>query len=115
MNDDGLGMPMGKRLGPDDVPPVTIGDARFEVIHWGRERGLGQNGGYIAAYDVQSGGELWILKVYHIEYDEKMESDVQDVFIESMEEDAGSGNLNITDEGGKEYIVNIVKQTTTCL
>ena len=43
----------------------------------------------------------WILKVYHVEYDEKMESDVQDIFIESMEEDAGSGNLNITDEGGK--------------
>jgi hypothetical protein len=115
MDGEGLGMPMGKRLGPDDVPPVIIGDTRFEVVHWGRERGLEQNGGYIAAYDVQSGSELWMLKVYHVEYDEKMESDVQDVFIESMVEDAASGNLNIADERGKEYVVNIAKQTITCL
>ena len=49
MNDEGLGMPMGKRLGPDDVPSVITGDIRFDVVHWGRERGLEQNGGYIAA------------------------------------------------------------------
>ena len=59
MGDEGLGMPMGERLGPDDVSPVTMGDTGFEVIHWGRARGLDQNGGYLAAYDVSSGNELW--------------------------------------------------------
>lgn len=48
-------MEMAKRVGPPRVPPVVVGDLRFEVVHWGRERGLGQNGGYIAAHDRESG------------------------------------------------------------
>lgn len=111
MNDDGLGLPMGKRLGPDDVLPVTIGDIRFEVIHWGRERGLEQNGGYIAAYDVQSGSELWMLKVYHIEYDEKMESDVQDVFIESLSKGIEHGTINVIDENNRHFVVDLETRT----
>ncbi|WP_198939297.1 hypothetical protein [Motiliproteus sp. MSK22-1] len=95
-----------KRVAPPSVDPVTIKGVRFEVIHWGKERGFSQNGGYIAAIDPDSGQELWTLKVYDINYDTEMESDVQDVFIECMSKTFFSGKLKITDEKGRSYIVD---------
>jgi hypothetical protein len=100
------GMPAPKRLGPKEVPPVVLGNLRLEALHWGKERGLGQNGGYVAAYDVASGKELWILKVYDITYDAKMEEDVQDVFIESLTKSASGDLLGVRDERGRRYTVN---------
>lgn len=102
-----LGMPQGKRVGPPDVPPVTIGGVRYEAIHWGRERGLEQNGGYIAAIDTKSGKELWILKIYQIDYIPKLETDVQDIFIDSMKAGANGQSLEIVDEKGRRYTVNL--------
>jgi hypothetical protein len=101
----GLAAPSAKRVGPPVVPPVTIGKNRFKAIHWGKEKGFGQNGGYIAAYDLRTGKELWKLRVYDIVYDPKMESDVQDVFIEKMGRTA-KGLLEITDENGRQYRVD---------
>jgi len=104
-DDEEMEMPAGKRVGPEEVPPVTIAGTRYEVVHWGRERGLGQNGGYIAAVDAASGQELWTLKVYDVTYDPDMEEDVQDVFIESLAP-RGDDKLAIVDERGRKYIVD---------
>ena len=98
-------MPQPKRVAPPKVAPVTVDGLRIEAIHWGRSRGLGQNGGYIVAFDPKTGQELWTLKVYDIVYDPKMEEDVQDVFIEKMK--AGGGTLLITDEKGRRYRVDV--------
>ena len=106
MTEEGLGAPAGKRVGPPDVAPVTIGNLRFEAIHWGRERGFGQNGGYIAAHDAAGGAELWTLEVYHVDYDPDMEEDVQDIFIETMTKSASGDRLEITDERGRSYVVD---------
>jgi|WetSurSiteA1Bulk_404760.scaffolds.fasta_scaffold00029_4 hypothetical protein len=95
-----------KRIAPPTVDPVVIGKLRFEVIHWGKERGLDQNGGYIAAIDTDSGKELWVLKIYSIPYDKTLESDVQDVFIKSMSKAFFSDTLTITDEKDRYYKVN---------
>ena len=99
-----------KRAGPDDVPSVTIGSTRYSVIHWARDRGLPQNGGYIAAQDVASGKELWILKVYSVKYDLAKEMDVQDIFIERMTVDDSGGLLMIQDETGRIFTVNPVSR-----
>jgi len=104
-DDEEMEMPAAKRVGPEEVPPVTIGKTRYEVVHWGRDRGLGQNGGYIAAVDSESGRELWTLKVYDVTYDPEMEEDVQDVFIESLAR-RGEDKLAIVDERGRKYIVD---------
>ena len=100
------GGPEAKRLGPPEVAPVIIGKRRFEVMPWGKERGLGQNGGYIAAFDTVSGKELWVLKVYDTAYDPALEEDVQDVFIASMTKALLSDKLHITDEKGRKYTVD---------
>lgn len=95
-----------KRIAPPRIEPVVIGKLRLEVIHWGKERGLTQNGGYIAAYDIDSGKELWVLKIYDIPYDKALEGDVQDVFIKSMSKGFFSDTLNITDEKDRHYKVD---------
>jgi PQQ enzyme repeat len=97
---------LAKREGPQDVAPVIIGNTKFVTIHWGKSRGLGQNGGYIAALDATTGAELWILKIYEIKYDPKKEEDVQDVFIESMAKTASGDKLEIRDEEGRTYVVD---------
>ena len=104
-DDDGMGAPAAKRVGPPEVPPVVQGSTRFEVIHWGRDRGLGQNGGYIGAYDATSGKELWAVRVYEVTYDSELEEDVQDVFIEKMTAIRADA-LEIVDEKGRRYLVN---------
>jgi hypothetical protein len=98
--------PAGKRVGPPEVAPVTIDNVEFTAIPWGRERGLGQNGGYIAALDPANGKELWTLKVYDVFYDPKLEEDVQDVFITALRKSASGRELIVTDERGRRYIVD---------
>jgi hypothetical protein len=100
-------MPAPKRMGPPDVTPVIIGKIRFEAVHWGKDRGFGQNGGYIASFDAASNKELWTLKIYTVVYDLKMESDVQDVFIESMATNA-TGKLLVKDERGRSFLADPV-------
>jgi hypothetical protein len=85
---------------------VFVGGLRIEALPWGKARGLGQNGGYIAAYDAGDGRELWLLKVYDVRYDRDIEEDKQDVFIETMVLDA-AGKLYLTDERGRGYRVDI--------
>ncbi|MCK9608366.1 MAG: hypothetical protein M0R33_18125 [Methylomonas sp.] len=102
---------MAKRLGPKDVPAVTIKNLRFEAIHWGKDRGFAQNGGYIAAFDKTSGEELWTLKIYDIVYDPELESDVQDLFIKSMKKSWFGNVLKIIDERGRQYSVNTDDRT----
>ena len=94
-----------KRVGPRRVNSVIIGDVRYKAIHWGRERGFGQNGGYIAAVDVKTNKELWTLKVYDVDYEGGKEEDAQDVFIASMKAD--DGKLIIKDEDDRRYAVDV--------
>lgn len=103
----------GKRVPPPRVKSVIIGDTRYKAIHWGRERGFGQNGGYIAAVDPKSRKELWTLKVYDVAYDGKREEDAQDVFIASMKADGGK--LIVRDEDDRRYSVDVGSRNVTRL
>lgn len=98
-----------KRVGPPRVNSVIIGDVRYKAIHWGRERGFGQNGGYIAAVDVKTNKELWTLKVYNVDYEGGKEEDALDVFIASMKAD--DGKLIIRDEDDCRYSVDVTTRT----
>ncbi|WP_345533511.1 hypothetical protein [Viridibacterium curvum] len=55
--------------------PLLAGGIRYEAISWGKARWLGQNGGHIAAINVASDAELWLLQVYEIAYDDELEED----------------------------------------
>ena len=110
--DTGLNIPStgdlsAKRTGPKDVSPVTFNGVRYEALLWGKTRGLEQNGGYIVAKDVATGKELWLAKIYSITYDTDLETDVQDVFIQSINLSDDKKSLNITDERGRRFIFDL--------
>ncbi|OMH38321.1 hypothetical protein [Motiliproteus sp. MSK22-1] len=108
-------MLQAKRVAPPEIAPVTVGKLRIEAVHWGKDRGLEQNGGYIAAFDPASGNELWILQIYKTEYDPEMEEDVQDVFIAKMSKGFLSKKLKIVDEKGRKYLVDTDEVSVTSL
>jgi outer membrane protein assembly factor BamB len=98
--------PQPKRAAPPKIAPVTIDDVEFATIPFGKARGLGQNGGYVAARDPATGKELWTLKVYDVNYDPKLEGDVQDVFITGLAKSGSGHELIVTDERGRRYVVD---------
>jgi len=110
MTSNGLGMPAGKRVGPKDVNPITADGVRYEVLHWGRDRGLDQNGGYIVAKDAVSNKELWLAKIYTIDYKPKLETDVQDLFITAIELANDKKSLKITDEDNRQFTLDLSTQ-----
>lgn len=99
-----------ERAEPEDPDPVVLGGIRYEALHWGKVRGLGQNGGYIAAIDTRTGEELWILKVYDVSYESDMEADKLDVFITGIEPD-GDHALTVRNEKGRAFRVDLRDQS----
>ena len=95
------------RLPPAEVDPVVVGQIKYNVIHWGKNRGLDQNGGYISATDTSTGQEMWVLKIYSIEYDPQMEEDVQDVFIKSMSKVWFKNKLKVINEDDNKYLIDL--------
>lgn len=104
---NGLGMPKPKRVGPPEVAPLVKDGVRYEAVHWGRERGLGQNGGIVAALDAATGKELWTTKVYTIDYHPTLETDVQDIFIRSLQAGATARELLVIDERGRRFRLDL--------
>lgn len=88
--------------GPADVTPVTLDQVRYEAIHWGKQRGLGQNGGFIAAYDVNSGEELWITRIYEIIYGDKSPQKYDNFIRDITPVDDGTA-LRIVDGTGRVF------------
>lgn len=99
-----------KRIAPPQVAPVLLGGLRIEVVHWGKERGLEQNGGYLEAFDRETGAARWLLRVYAIDYDPALEGDVQDLFIEQLKAGPG-GTLIVVDEQGRHFVVDPTTHT----
>jgi hypothetical protein len=105
--------PSKKRAGPAAVKPVTRDGIRYEAIVWGKTRGLGQNGGYIAAVEESTGREIWVLRVYEIKYDADMEPDKQDIFITSLLFGSPPDRLLVEDEKGRRYSVDLKTRTVS--
>ena len=99
-----------KRTGPEPVTPVTYKGVRYEAVHWGKSRDLDQNGGYVAAIDDNTGEELWIVKVYDVDYDNDMDPDKQDVFISKLKLHRFRKLLSVKDERGGLYFVDLMNR-----
>jgi hypothetical protein len=104
-DDDGMGM-SPKRVSPPEVKPVQYGALEIRVLHWGRRAGLAQNGGYIEAWQSGKTEPEWRMRVYEIGYDDKMEEDVQDCFIMTMQLQAPD-ILLVCDEKARKFAINL--------
>ena len=97
-----------KRPAPSEVKPIIHEGIKYVVIHFsGLVPEVKQNGGYIEARDAKTDKKLWGLMVYKIEYNLKLESDVQDVFITSLRVDKKANRLIIENELDYTYHVDL--------
>lgn len=101
-----------ERIAIPEPAPVVRDGRRYEAVPWGRARGLGQNGGYIAIVDTATNREVGVVKVYGPEPDDDRESDKRDVFIARLTFDA-TGSLRIEDERGRAYLVDLATFAVT--
>ena len=109
-------MALNKKVaGPEDVEPVTVGKTRYEVPHWGKVMGLGQNGGHVRAVDAASGKTLWTVELYKIDYKPNMEADKQDSFIISLDYDAKHTRLVAQNDRGRRFALNLLSRQVTPL
>ena len=104
---DNADAPAAKRVAPAPVRPVTIAGIRYEAALGTRARSLPQEGGYVAAIDAESGQELWLQRIYETRYDPALEEDVQDVFIRRLRAGPGGKTLEIVDELGRRYTLDL--------
>ncbi|OMH26279.1 hypothetical protein BGP75_01030 [Motiliproteus sp. MSK22-1] len=100
--------PSKKRyLEPAPLPSVTVDGIQYRALRWGKERNLGQNGGYILAIQESSGEELWLQKIYDVQYNKEMEADKQDVFITKICSSWFSNRLKIENERGQRFELDL--------
>jgi hypothetical protein len=104
--------PLKKRAAVHVAQPIVVGQVRYEAPADGKAHGLGQNGGYIVAHDATSGAQLWVLKVFAIDYAANMEADKQDVFITDMKASPDAAALLLTDERGRRWRVDLRTRTS---
>lgn len=92
-----------ERAAIPEAVSVSRAGVRYEAIVWGRTRGLQQNGSFVAAVDVRTGRERWIVKIYDAAPDDDREADKRDVFITALSLDAEGRFLHITNEQGAVF------------
>lgn len=99
-----------KRVAPKEVEPVIDHGVKYLAPHVapGYIKAHGNPTcpvGCIEAWSEKSGKLLWRVQVYEIKYDEKLEKDVQDNFINALQ--IKDRNLFVQTEHGDKFIVNL--------
>src|SRR5687767_9073211 len=112
---------MAKRAAPEQVPSVEHNGIRYTadgvvvsqktVGGWRVVTRRTIATGFIEAIDTKTNKRLWKLRVYKTRYDPRLEKDVQDVFITSLEI---SGNaLLVVNERDERYEVDLKSRKVT--
>jgi len=104
--------PRLSRIPAPQVAPIEIDGVRYEQVRNGLLAGLDQMGGWLAAVEVASGKQLWVLKVYDNRRDPTLEGDAQDVFFRSMTRQA-DGSLLIENERRGRFVVDPAARTVS--
>ncbi|MFN4117050.1 MAG: hypothetical protein ACK4F7_11205 [Inhella sp.] len=90
-------MESAKRRGPA-ARPVEHQGVRYEQLRRARDQGFAQAGGVIAAIDIASGRQLWVVQLYQTAFDPAEERDAQEVYVAELRLDEKSGLLRAQDE-----------------
>ncbi|MEY4575920.1 MAG: hypothetical protein RL701_623 [Pseudomonadota bacterium] len=100
-------MVLASRPPPPRVPPISHKGIRYEQIKVPENLGFDQSTGCLGAFEESTGKQLWAIKIYDNHIDPGLESDVQQVYFESMHLAADERHLIITNESEERFIVNI--------
>jgi hypothetical protein len=71
-----IGQVSHKRMAPKEVKPIVVKNIKYTAPT--------NKMGYVVAKDVKTDSTIWEKQVYKINYDKYLETDVQDVFIDSL-------------------------------
>jgi hypothetical protein len=97
-----------RRVAPDAVEPLILNGRQYDALHFGKARGLQQNGGYIVVTDAESGEELELIQIYRVKYHGDMERDKQDVFITEINQSDQADTIEVSNERGQTFELNLV-------
>jgi hypothetical protein len=100
--------------GPIMVAPVDHAGIRYQALHWGKERDLGQNGGFVTATDLASGHELWVARIYEIVYGD-MSPSKYDRFVTRLELIEDGAALAVTDQTGAVHRLDLATRAVSLI
>lgn len=92
-----------------DVKPVVHNGVRYEQDRTDERQG-DQPGGYLVALDAKTGARLWRLKVYELQAGPGAPTGGA-VYFRSMQLAPGGAALDIEDETGVRYSVDLARRT----
>lgn len=95
-----------------EVKPVLHEGVRYEQDKTDERQG-DQPGGYLAAFDAKSGTRLWRLKVYSLAAGAPGAPTGGARYFRSMQLAPGGAALEIEDEAGVRYSVDLSKRTVS--
>jgi hypothetical protein len=93
-----------KREAPIPVASVQMGELQFTAPH---ESGGRYVPGYVEARDVASDAVVWRRQIYTIVREPLIEGDIQDVFITTLKVDTDRNVLNIANENGDTFELDL--------
>ena len=100
-------MDHSSRAAPPQVPPVIIDGVRYSQVLNARKLGLDGSCGWLLASDGKTGDRLWTARIYEVHVDPADETDVQEVYFQSMTRVAGRRALAIRNEAGKAFVIDL--------
>jgi hypothetical protein len=112
MNSPGPG-PRPSRPAPPQVAPVERGGVRYQQDLEASRHGGTQRGGYLVAVDAASGERLWMLKVYFVPDHSAAGVSSPGRYFRRMTLAPGGDELEIENEVGGVYKVDLAKRTST--
>ena len=99
--------PRASRRAPRRVEPVVHDGVRYEQVIGKMLPEQDDTGRYLAAFDATTNGLLWGVKVYDTPQIAELERDVQAVFFASMQLQDGGHALQVTNERGRRFVVDL--------
>ena len=99
----GIAPGVAKRSAPVVVAPVVIKGVEYSAPHDAMA--------FVVAKGVNSGKELWRVRIYEVRVNAALERDVQDVFITSLV--AKDDSMLITNERGEKYALDLKTRKVT--
>src|SRR5262249_18470751 len=103
--------PTPSRPAPPNVPPVEHKGVRYQQDMESFRFGGTQRGGYLVAIDPKTGERLWMLKVHPLTDHNEAGVETPGIYFRSMKLVSGQDALEIENEVGGKYIVDLVGRT----
>jgi hypothetical protein len=103
--------PQASRPAPPRVSPVEHKGIRYEQDLESSRYGGGGLGGYLVARDPKTGERLWMLQVYDVKDQTPSGVDAIGLYFRSMKLVRGKDELEIEDEAGRRFRVDVVART----